>query len=201
MHPLFLILILALAQTGPQVTVTTDRTSYAPGDQVTITISASGIDANQTLSLGLYIDKPDLHNLYSAELPITGGVVDLPLPEDAPEGTYTVTVMWSHEEVATNFTVVTQTQTETAVTTTATTTMSPLESQTESTPSTTTTTNATSSLASQTASASSTSTTSSASTESVSEPSNLWPAFGLVAFVTGFCVVVVVLVIAKRIKR
>ena len=176
MHPLFLILMLALAQTGPQVTVTTDRSSYAPGDQVQITVSASGL-GNDTLSLWLYVDKPDLHNLYSAELPITGGVVDVLLPEDAVQGMYTVTVMWSHQEVETNFTVAVQTQTQTTTTMMFTTTAT----------STTTTTNTPPTLSTLMAPA--------------SDPSNLWPAFALMGFVTGFCVAVVVLAIAKRSRR
>ena len=173
MHPVFLILMLALAQTGPQVTVTTDRSSYAPGDQVQITVCASGL-GNDTLSLWLYVDKPDLHNLYFAELPISGGVVDVSLPEDAPGGLYTVSVTWGHQIVETSFTVVIQSQTQTTSTAVATSVMSSSAGQTES--------------------------TSSTSMESASEPPNPWPAFAFILLVSVFSVLLA-LVLAKWIKR
>jgi len=170
MHPVFLILILALAQTAPQVTVTTDQSSYAPGDRVTITVSASGLDANETLSLWLYVDKPNLHNLYFTELPINGDAILVDLPQDAMVGNYSVAVTWDHQIAETSFMVVMQTETQT--TTTGTNTTSSLVTQTEST-----------------------------STEPAIEPVNLWPAFAFMGFVTGFCVAVIVLAIAKRIKK
>ena len=173
MHPVFLILMLALGQTGPQVTVTTDRSSYGPGDRVQITVSASGVDANETLSLWLYVDKPNLHNLYFTELPINGDAILVDLPQDAMVGNYSVAVTWDHQIAETSFMVVMQTETQT----------------------TTTGTNTTSSLVTQTES------TSSTLTEPASEPPNLWPAFAFMGFVTGFCVAVIVLAIAKRIKK
>ena len=106
MHPFALILLLALAQTSPQVAVMTDRGWYAPGEQVQITVSVTGFDENETL--WLYVDKPDGHNLYFAELSAHGGTFVVTLTQDAPEGSYAVTVMWDHRYVQTGFIVESQ---------------------------------------------------------------------------------------------
>ena len=124
MHPILLVVMLALMQTVPQVIVTTDRASYSPGDSVRITVTSAGLE-NDTL--WLYVDKPDLHNLYFTELAAPGGVFVVVLPQDAPDGNYTVTVTWDHQVSETSFIVMTQTQTQTTTTT------SSLTSQTEST--------------------------------------------------------------------
>jgi hypothetical protein len=81
--------------------VMTDRGFYAPGDQVRIQVTASGLQANETL--WLYIDKPDDHNLNYTQLPAGGGTFNVTLPQDAPQGSYTVTVMWDHRYVETGF--------------------------------------------------------------------------------------------------
>jgi hypothetical protein len=101
-----LISILLLRQVGPAVTVSLDRGWYSPGDQLVITVSATGMAANETL--WLYVDKPDGHNLYFAELRANDGTVVLTLPPDAPDGTYTITVTWGHQYIETGFIVETQ---------------------------------------------------------------------------------------------
>ena len=109
MYPaILLMLVLSIAQVSPAVTVTTDRTCYAPGDQVQVIVRIDG----GTLSgmIWFYIDKPDGHNLYFAYANITlahaTGFV-FSLPQDAPEGNYTVTVTHSHSlYVQTTFIVV-----------------------------------------------------------------------------------------------
>jgi hypothetical protein len=102
---LFVMVLLVIAQV-PTVTVMTDRGFYAPGDQVRIQVTASGLQDNETL--WLYIDKPDRHNLNYTELPACGGTFNVTLPQDAPEGSYTVTVMWDHRYVETGFIVETR---------------------------------------------------------------------------------------------
>jgi hypothetical protein len=106
MHPLFIVLLLMVTQVGPTVTVSTDRGFYSPGDQVVIRVSATGFDENDTL--WLYVDKPDGRNLYFGELPANGDTVVVRLPQDAPDGTYTVTVTWDHRYIETGFIVETQ---------------------------------------------------------------------------------------------
>jgi hypothetical protein len=160
--------MLAAAQTGPQVTVTTDRGIYHPGEQVRITVAATGL-TNDTL--WLWVDKPNLHNLYNLELPSTGGVALVELPQDAMAGNYSVAVTWDHQITETSFMVIVQTETQATTTTTATNTMSSPASQTEST-----------------------------STEPAIEPVNPWPAFALILLVSVFSVVLA-LAIAKWIRR
>ena len=106
MYLALIISILLLTQVTPVVTVTTDRGWYSPGDQVTIEISAAGFNSGE--QLWLYVDKPDGHNLYFAELPADGDTVVVRLPQDAPDGTYTVTVTWDHRYIETGFIVETQ---------------------------------------------------------------------------------------------
>jgi hypothetical protein len=106
MHPLFIVLLVMVAQVGPTVTVSTDRGFYSPGDQVVIRVSATGFDENETL--WLYVDKPDGRNLYFGELPANGDTVVVMLPQDAPDGSYTVTVTWDHRYVQTGFVVESQ---------------------------------------------------------------------------------------------
>jgi hypothetical protein len=106
MHPAVLILMLALAQAGPHVCVSTDRGFYSPGDQVIIQVTAAGIPSNETL--WLYVDRPDGRNLNCTELPAPGGTFVVSLPHDALEGSYAVTVMWDHRYVQTGFIVESQ---------------------------------------------------------------------------------------------
>ena len=90
-------------QTQPVVSVMTDRGFYSPGDQVTITISATGTEGSY---LWLSVTKPDGHNLYYSR--VTNATVIIQLPPDAPNGTYTVMVSWSHRYVETGFVVESQ---------------------------------------------------------------------------------------------
>lgn len=101
MHPLFLVALVMVAQVGPTVAVTTDRGWYSPGERVTVHVSATGFALSD--QLWLYVDRPDGHNLYSIELSAGGGTIVLTLPRDAPEGLYTVTVVWDHRYVQTGF--------------------------------------------------------------------------------------------------
>ena len=92
-----------VAQASPLVSVTTDRTWYAPGEQVQITITVNNTDEPW---LWLYIDKPDRHNAYFAPaLEPRTQIVVWDIPANATEGTYTVTVTWDHEYAQTDFTV------------------------------------------------------------------------------------------------
>jgi hypothetical protein len=96
--PVILVALLLVAQV-PTVTVTTDRICYAPGDEVQVIVQLSH---GWTLSgmMWFYIDKPDGHNLYFTYANLsfasaTGFVFTL--PQDAPEGNYTVTVTHDHD--------------------------------------------------------------------------------------------------------
>jgi hypothetical protein len=106
MYPLFLVMLVVAAQASPAVTVSTDRGWYSPGDQVSIYISTTGFASSEQLSL--YVDKPDGHNLYFTELDSRGGTIDVMLPQDAADGTYTITVTWDHRYVETGFVVESQ---------------------------------------------------------------------------------------------
>lgn len=106
MHPILLIALVMVAQVSPTVTVSTDRGWYSPGDQVTIHISTTSMALNDTL--WLYVDKPNGHNLFFTELSAGGGIVIVALPQDAPDGTYTITVAWDHRYVQTGFVVESQ---------------------------------------------------------------------------------------------
>jgi hypothetical protein len=97
-HPaVLLILALSLAQVAPTVTVTTDRAWYAPGEQVQVIVHID--DGTLSGMIWFYVDKPDGHNLYFAYENVTlahaTGLV-FTLPQDAPEGNYTVTVTQDH---------------------------------------------------------------------------------------------------------
>ena len=96
-------LLVSTPQVTPTVTVMTDRGFYSPGDQVIITVSATGTEGSY---LWLSVTKPDLHNLYYARL--TNTTVIIQLPPDAQNGTYTVMVTWSHRYVETGFIVMGQ---------------------------------------------------------------------------------------------
>jgi hypothetical protein len=107
MHPaILLIAVLLMTQATPTVTVATDQGWYSPGDQVTVQVTARGMPWNETL--WLYVDEPDGRNLYFAELPANGGTINLTLPQDAADGSYTVTIMWDHRYVQTGFIVQSQ---------------------------------------------------------------------------------------------
>jgi hypothetical protein len=90
--------LLLVAQV-PTVTVTTDRACYAPGDQVQVIVHLSD-GWTLTGMVWFYIDKPDGHNLYftyaNLSLASATGFV-FTLPQDAPEGNYTVTVTHDHD--------------------------------------------------------------------------------------------------------
>jgi hypothetical protein len=102
-----LLAALLLSQTGPVVGVTVDNPFPNPGDTITITVCACLTPQGWNDSLELYIDGPDGHNVYHADLQLS----DLPttiaytIPEDTPGGLYTVTVTWDHQYVQTGFTV------------------------------------------------------------------------------------------------
>jgi hypothetical protein len=104
MHPAVLILMLALAQASPRVCVSTDRGFYSPGDEVTIYVSAAGLNE----SLWVYVDKPDGHSLYYTELSCRSETINVTLPQDAPDGSYTIIIMWDHRYVQTGFIVESQ---------------------------------------------------------------------------------------------
>jgi len=106
MHPVLLVALIMVAQVGPTVTVSTDRGWYSPGEQVTIRVSSTGFDSSERL--WLYVDKPDGHSLYFTELPASGDTIIVTLPQDVPDGTYTVTVTWDHRYVETGFVVESQ---------------------------------------------------------------------------------------------
>ena len=98
MWPVILAALLLIAQ-APAVTVTTDRVCYAPGDQVQVIVHLSDGWA-LTGMVWFYIDKPDGHNLYFtyANLSFANATgFAFALPQDAPEGNYTVTVTHDHD--------------------------------------------------------------------------------------------------------
>ena len=98
MWPVILVALLLVAQV-PTVTVTTDRVCYAPGDQVQVIVHLSD-GWTLTGMVWFYIDKPDGHNLYFtyANLSFASGTgFVFTLPQDAPEGNYTVTVTHDHD--------------------------------------------------------------------------------------------------------
>jgi len=163
MLPLLMVLLLLSSQVAPTVAVSTDRTWYAPSEQVIVHISIDGPVGNWSdppVWVWLYIDGPDLRNVYFLQLWFNELPCDVgwEIPTDALEGTYTVTVTWDHQVSETSFIVMTQTQTQTTTTT------SSLTSQTEST-----------------------------TTESANEPPNPWPAFALIFTATVALVVFVIL--------
>ena len=106
MYPLFLVTLVMVAQVSPTVTVTTDRGWYSPGEQVTVHVSTAGFASSD--HLWLYVDKPDGHNLYFMQLFACGGTIIVMLPQDAPDGSYTVTVTWDHRYIQTGFVVESQ---------------------------------------------------------------------------------------------
>jgi hypothetical protein len=106
MHPILLVALVMVAQAGPTVTASTDKGWYSPGEQVIVRVSTTGFPPVE--QLWLYVDKPDGHNLYFTELPACGGTVVVTLPQDAPDGAYTVTVTWDHRYVETGFAVESQ---------------------------------------------------------------------------------------------
>jgi hypothetical protein len=95
--------LVSTPQVTPTVTVMTDRGFYSPGDQVIITVTATGTEGSY---LWLSVNKPDGHNLYYSR--VTNATVIIQLPLDAPNGTYAVMVAWSHRYVETGFVVQSQ---------------------------------------------------------------------------------------------
>jgi hypothetical protein len=106
MHPFLLVALIVVTQVSPSVTVGTDRGWYSPGEQVIVRVSTTGFISSERL--WLYVDKPDGYNLYFTELPACGDTIVVTLPQDAPDGTYTVTVTWDHRYVETGFIVESQ---------------------------------------------------------------------------------------------
>jgi len=103
LNPIALLLtVLLVAQASPLVSVTTERTWYAPGESVKIKITVHGIDAPY---VWLYIDRPDGRNAFFTELPPRSQTLAWNIPFDAPQGTYTVTLTWNHRYIQTGFTV------------------------------------------------------------------------------------------------
>jgi hypothetical protein len=107
MYPaFFLVALLVIAQAAPIVTVSVDKGWYSPGESVTIQIQVVMIENPTNMSwLWLYIDKPDGHNAYFAQLNATNQTVLWNIPLDAPQGAYTVTLTWDHRYSQTGFTV------------------------------------------------------------------------------------------------
>ncbi len=106
MHPILLVALVMIAQVNPSVTVSTDKGWYSPGEQVIVRVSTTGFVSSERL--WLYVDKPDGHNLYFTELSACGDTIIVTLPQDAPDGPYTVTVTWDHRYVETGFVVESQ---------------------------------------------------------------------------------------------
>ena len=106
MYPIILIILLALTQASPAVivTVSTDRGWYSPGESVTIQIQVVMTENPTNMTwLWLYIDKPDGHNAFFAQLEAINQTITWQIPPDAPEGVYTVTVTWDHRYSQTGF--------------------------------------------------------------------------------------------------
>jgi hypothetical protein len=111
MYPIILIILLALTQASPAViiTVSTDRGWYRPGESVTIQIQVVMTENPTNMTwLWLYIDKPDGHNTYFAQLDAVNQTIVWDIPIDAPLGTYTVTVTCDHRYSQTGFIVESQ---------------------------------------------------------------------------------------------
>ena len=106
MHPILLVALVMVAQVSPTVTVSTNKGWYSPGEQVIVRVSATGFTSSERL--WLYVDKPDGRNLNFTELSACGGTIVVTLPQDAPDGPYTVTVTWDHRYVETGFVVESQ---------------------------------------------------------------------------------------------
>jgi len=108
MHPILVLALLLVAQVPPTVGVSTDRTWYAPGDQVQVTITIFNSDLEQ---LWVYVDGPDGRNLYFNRIVpgnLTAFIIFVTLPGDLADGMCTITVTWDHEYVQTGFIVETQ---------------------------------------------------------------------------------------------
>jgi len=104
MHPVILIILLAVAQASPTVTVSTDRGWYSPGESVTIQIQVVMTDNPTNMTwLWLYIDKPDGHNALFMQLDPVNQTIVWNIPVNATEGTYTLTVTWDHRYSQTGF--------------------------------------------------------------------------------------------------
>jgi hypothetical protein len=106
MHPILLVALVMVAQVSPTITVSTDKGWYSPGEQVMVRVSTTGFAPSERL--WLYVDKPDGHNLYFTELPASGDNIIVTLPQDVPDGIYTITVAWDHRYVETGFVVQSQ---------------------------------------------------------------------------------------------
>ena len=106
MHPILLVALVMVAQVSPTVTASTDKGWYSPGEQVMVRVSTTGFASSERL--WLYVDKPDGHNLYFTEVSACGGTIVVTLPQDAPDGPYTITVTWDHRYVETGFVVESQ---------------------------------------------------------------------------------------------
>jgi len=104
MYPIILIMLVMAAQVSPVVTVTADRGWYSPGEAVTIQIQVVMTENPTNMTwLWLYIDKPDGHNAFFAQLEAINQTITWQISPDAAEGTYTVTVTWDHRYSQTGF--------------------------------------------------------------------------------------------------
>jgi len=104
MYPIILIMLIMAAQVSQAVTVTTDRGWYSPGKSVTIKIQIVMTENPTNMTwLWLYIDKPDGHNAFFAQLEAVNQTITWQIPPDAAEGAYTVTVTWDHRYSQTGF--------------------------------------------------------------------------------------------------
>jgi len=106
MHPVILIILLAVAQASPavMVTVSTDRGWYSQGESVTIQIQVVMTENPTNMTwLWLYIDQPDGHNAFFAQLEAVNQTITWKIPPDAAQGAYTVIVTWDHRYSQTGF--------------------------------------------------------------------------------------------------
>jgi len=104
MYPIILIMLVMAAQVSPAVTVTTDRGWYSQGESVTIAIQVVMTENPTNMTwLWLYIDKPDGHNAFFAQLEAVNQTITWQIPLDAAEVSYTVTVTWDHRYSQTGF--------------------------------------------------------------------------------------------------
>jgi len=104
MYPIILIMLVMAAQVSPAVTVTTYRGWYSLGESVTIQIQVVMTENPTNMTwLWLYIDKPDGHNAFFAQLEAVNQTITWQIPPDAAEGAYTVTVTWDHRYSQTGF--------------------------------------------------------------------------------------------------
>jgi hypothetical protein len=96
-------IILLVTQTSPVIGISIDNPFPNPGDTITITVCICIAPPGWNETLWLSIDSPDGHTLYYSQLNATA--IQYKIPQDAPSGLYSVTVMYDHQYVQTGFTV------------------------------------------------------------------------------------------------